>query len=90
MVNIKAPSGEWIFPLKDDLYFDGLGPAGFCVISIRSGSIKVASSDCPRKICIQSGNISKPGQWIACLPHKIFIQIQGESKFTKGIDTISF
>jgi hypothetical protein len=53
------------------------GPLGDTVVVIENGSVRVVSSPCPEKICIKTGRISKPGQWIACLPNKVFISIRG-------------
>jgi hypothetical protein len=39
--------------------------------------VQVISSPCPEKICVKTGRISKPGQWIACLPNRVFISIRG-------------
>jgi hypothetical protein len=86
-VFIKAPSGEWIFPLSTDLEFEGAGPEGTCVISIRDGSASVLRSNCPRNICIQTGAIAQEGQWIACLPHGVFINIEGNGD---GIDAVTY
>jgi hypothetical protein len=87
-VLIQAPTGKWIYPLAKDLEFSGAGPAGSCVISIHSGSARVASSSCPLNICIQTGPISRPGEWIACLPHRVFIRITGAAE--APIDAVAF
>ncbi|OGO88505.1 MAG: hypothetical protein A2Y15_01720 [Clostridiales bacterium GWF2_36_10] len=39
------------------------------------GSIRFMESDCPDKICINSGKLSKAGQFAACLPNQIYIKI---------------
>jgi hypothetical protein len=44
--------------------------------------------DCPEKICIKTGKISKPGESIVCLPNKTVIYIEGSAN--KNIDDISF
>ncbi|MBE6903911.1 MAG: hypothetical protein E7480_04820 [Ruminococcaceae bacterium] len=40
------------------------------------GNIKFKSSDCPDKLCIKKGKISKQGDFAACIPNGILIQIQ--------------
>ena len=87
-VSVTAPIGEWFFPISTDMIFSEAGSGGTCIIEIQSGSVRVIESDCPIKICIKTGTISVSGQWIACLPHRIFIRIIGEHG--KNIDTISY
>lgn len=46
---------------------------------IEGGSAYIKEADCPDKICVRQGKISKKGQTIICLPHKIAITvIEGE------------
>lgn len=49
--------------------------------------ISAETVDCPQKICIKTGKISKPGESIICLPNKTVIYIEGSNK---DIDDISF
>jgi hypothetical protein len=75
-------SGEqqWIYPLDADETVRVPGPLGDTVVVIQDGTVEVVSSPCPQKICIKTGRISKPGQWIACLPNRVFISIRGREK----------
>lgn len=41
------------------------------------GSISFEQSDCPDKLCINTGELSRPGQFAACLPNGIVIKIVG-------------
>jgi len=47
-------------------------------IRIENEKISVSAADCPDKICMQTGAISQPGEIIACLPHKLIIEIKSE------------
>ncbi len=44
-------------------------------IHIEDGQVSVADADCPDRLCVNQGSISKPGQTIACLPGRTVIQI---------------
>lgn len=44
--------------------------------------------DCPQKICVRTGKISKPGETIVCLPNKTVIYIEGFAN--TNVDDISF
>lgn len=46
------------------------------VIEMKDGEICVNSSDCPDKICVNTGYISKKGERIVCLPKKLIIEIE--------------
>jgi hypothetical protein len=76
-VEVRSPAGVWLYPLKNDLLLPPVGPEGTCVIAIEARTVRVLSSDCPKMICLQTGRISLPGQWIGCLPHQVFIRILG-------------
>ncbi len=39
------------------------------------GSIAFTQSDCPDKICIQSGRLHLVGQYAACLPNQVYMKI---------------
>ena len=71
---------QWIYPLDSEATVRVPGPLGDTVVVIRDGAVQVASSPCPEKICIKTGRISKPGQWIACLPNRVFISIRGRRR----------
>lgn len=47
-------------------------------IRVENEKISVDEADCPDKICVHTGAISQPGEIIACLPHKLIIEIKSE------------
>lgn len=49
-------------------------------ILIRDNNIKVISADCKDDLCVKQGEISKVGESIICLPHKLIIEIKGDEK----------
>jgi hypothetical protein len=50
---------------------------GYNIIEIKDQAIRVLDADCPDKICIKPGFISKPGENLVCLPHKLIVTIKG-------------
>ena len=48
---------------------------GTNTIVVENGQAFMADADCPDKICEQMGLISKPGEMIICLPHKIIVEV---------------
>jgi hypothetical protein len=47
------------------------------VIGISKGLVRIMDADCPDKICIKDGTISRPGQSLVCLPNKLVVEIKG-------------
>jgi hypothetical protein len=41
----------------------------------KNGAIQFEESNCPDKICIKTGKLSKVGETAACLPNEIFLKI---------------
>lgn len=46
-------------------------------IRISEGKVQILDADCPDKVCIRDGAISKPGQALVCLPNQLVIEIKG-------------
>ena len=56
-------------------------------VEIRDGEIWISDADCPDRLCIKQGQISRNGESIICLPHKLTILV--ESDTSTGIDTVA-
>ena len=50
------------------------------VIVCDGKSVSFESSDCPDKVCVNTGKLTKDGEWAACLPNKVFLKVTGESQ----------
>lgn len=48
------------------------------VIVISGGAAAVSVADCPDKICVEHRAISKVGETVVCLPHKLVLEIAEE------------
>jgi len=51
-------------------------------IEIVDEEIRIKGATCSDQVCVRTGFISKPGETIVCLPHKLLIEIEtinGES-----------
>lgn len=57
-----------------DVYSDG---GHINRVSIKEGCVFVYESDCKGHDCINQGRISKSGESIICLPHKVVLTIEG-------------
>ena len=45
------------------------------IVETKNGAVSVAEADCPDKICVRRGAIKHVGEAIACVPHKVLIEI---------------
>lgn len=56
-------------------------PNGFPNIEfeIKDNSIAFIHSDCPDKVCINTGFINKAGQTAVCLPNKMVIRLKADN-----------
>jgi hypothetical protein len=52
---------------------------GVNIIEITQGKVHVEDANCPDKVCVKDGFISKPGQILVCLPNRVLIQIKGQN-----------
>lgn len=59
-------------------------------VELRDEEIRIKSADCPDQICVLTGYISKPGQTIVCLHHRLVIEVvsDGEGKIDDDEDIL--
>ena len=75
---------------KYSLSVDGEYPlnGGTNILKIQNGEAFLEDANCPDKLCVNQGKISKSGQTITCLPNKLTVTIYGESD-GDGVDLVS-
>ena len=49
-------------------------------VEAEKGRIRVQDADCPDKICVKYGWLTKPGDQAICMPSKTIVTIKGEGK----------
>lgn len=62
------------------------------ILVIKDGKANMTKADCPDKICVNHAAISKKGETIVCLPHKVVVEVineAGSQKNENQIDIIS-
>ena len=62
---------------------------GNVIIAVETDCIYFKSSDCPDKLCVNSGKLTEPGDAAVCVPEKIAISVSGE-KISDSPDIISY
>lgn len=50
---------------------------GYNVLQISGGAAAVVEADCGDHTCVRTGAVSREGERIVCLPHKLIIHIEG-------------
>ena len=64
------------YPLSQNTTFSVFHEdGGYNLIMIQDGYVRVTDADCPDKLCVKQRSISKNGESIICLPHKLVVQI---------------
>lgn len=48
---------------------------GYNIIHVEHGAISVTEADCPDQVCVRQGKITGSMVPIACLPHRLVIEI---------------
>lgn len=90
-VHVRIGEQTYVYDLSVQTSATFTGPIGETTIEIADGKVHVHDSDCRDKICVSAGWISNPGQWVACLPNKLFVMIEGRLTAEEGgVDEIAF
>lgn len=53
---------------------------GYNTIYVEKYKIKFSQSNCPDQLCVKTGFLSNISDIAVCLPHGIFIEIEGEAE----------
>jgi hypothetical protein len=64
------------YPLHEDGEVE-LGYNGHNLLKIEDGRASVTDADCPDRLCVKQRAISKEGETIICLPHRLVVEISG-------------
>lgn len=54
-------------------------------IEVKDDKIRIKGATCTDQVCVRMGFISKPGETIVCLPHKVLIEIETINGVTDDI-----
>ena len=78
-IDLSAVTEPYSFPVE---WEDG----GCNIISVEPGRICVSEADCPDQVCVRQGWISDSVAPIACLPHRLVIEISDSGEEDPGVD----
>lgn len=72
---------EYCYNFNDDVevpIYSGENDEFENILFIKNGKAFIKSANCPDKICVAHRKISKTGETIVCLPHKLVVEITNE------------
>ena len=71
-------------PLDTDTQRLIAGEGGTNRLVIENGTARIDEADCPDALCVHHAPISRPGQSILCLPHRVAVTVVGEQTVIDG------
>lgn len=61
---------------------------GYNLLMISGGKAFLSDADCPDRLCVKQKAISRNGESIICLPHKLVIRIVAKEE--SGLDAVTY
>ncbi|MCR4955109.1 MAG: NusG domain II-containing protein [Lachnospiraceae bacterium] len=82
MVVVSVDGKEWgRYPLnKNCKKVISLSDGQYNELTIKDGYADMTDATCPDKICVHHKKISKNGETLVCLPHKVVVEIESEEE----------
>ncbi len=90
LIDIESPEGHWVYTLDEDRRVGIPGPLGDTVVEIKDGHAHVLSSPCANQTCVAAPDISRKGEWNACLPNEVILRIVGTDAAEDDLDAIVY
>ncbi len=99
LVSLTGRPGRWVvvrvngietgrYPLEDDRELLLTCAAGENLLLIQDGQASIINADCPDGLCTRQRPISRAGESIICLPHRLVVSIDGSSAEESGVDAL--
>lgn len=67
------------YALDEDRRVELEDDTGTNILVIQNKTVHMEAADCPDLLCVKQGSVSRVGESIICLPHRLVISIEGES-----------
>lgn len=61
---------------------------GTNLLVIEDGKAYILEADCPDKLCVKQRAVSRQGESLICLPHRLVITVESEEE--SGIDAVTY
>lgn len=82
-----------VLDLSEDTVLEITTALGSNTIVVEEGTVRISDADCPQGDCTRQSAISRPGEQIICLPHRLWIEIvpaDGSSAGEMDVDAVSY
>ena len=63
-------------PLEKDGEYVVENEYGRNVVAVKDGKVSVREADCPRQVCVRTGEKDKAGDTIICLAHRLVVEVR--------------
>jgi len=85
---VVTRGGEEIgrYPLSEEITVT-LGEEDWNVLRVSGGAVWVEQANCGDRTCVRTGEISRKGESIVCLPHRLVITVVGAE--SGGFDAVA-
>lgn len=67
-----------LLPAEEKQVYSYRTAYGTNTLEIQEGKVFVSEADCPDKLCMRQGKISRVGAMIVCLPNRFVVEIKSE------------
>ncbi len=75
-----------IYSLDEPVSFTVSGRDGLTLtVEIADGAVRVKDSDCPDRVCVHSGWLSRGGQAAVCVPGGVCLRVIGGENAVDGV-----
>lgn len=63
---------------------------GINILKVHDYGIEMFDADCPDKVCLSFGFVSRPNDTIVCLPHRVLVELfsEGDTGEESDIDAV--
>lgn len=61
---------------------------GYNLLVIEEGKAYIKEADCPDKLCVKQRAISRQGESLICLPHRLAVTVEGQEQ--NEIDAVTY
>ena len=89
MVRVVCSGSLWgEYSLQEDREITVALENGTNLLIIRDGQVWMEEADCPDRLCVRQGAVSRVGESIICLPHELVVTVEGE-EMDGGLDGVA-
>ena len=61
-----------------------------CVIVLSPTGVRVEDADCPDRLCVKTGTITRSGEAIACVPNRVVVTLRQAKGATESYDGVAY